>query len=391
MTQDPRDRSGGAADGTPPADPVLRRMLDAAPDRDAAPRPATREAILRTAHNAVATSAPARPEPRDAALPWWKRLWGATPGLRMPWNAAFATVLVAMFVTVLWHREPVPDARVEAEAPAAPAARPSATPESSPAPAATEVAPSTPVPASPPSPALRERERADTRTAREQRRPAPEADAAARSQSTPDAKARTEPQADRPPPVAAPSASTAVPPPAPEANFAPAPPPSPAGAPAAAGVPPAAAARAVVPSPAPPPPPAELAPAPMREAAPPPAALARRPLAPAAHPGAWREWTHLRIVDASGQSRRLARAEAAQLGALVEAALPSESGAAAAEAPAPGWRIVLEGARGAALGVLEVPAAPGRTLRWREGTATPVDVEPPPAVVEALQRALAQR
>ncbi|VTY39750.1 Uncharacterised protein [Xylophilus ampelinus] len=140
-----------------------------------------------------------------------------------------------------------------------------------------------------------------------------------------------------------------------------------------------------------PPPLADLAPAPAREAAAPPVALARRSLAPAAHPGAWRGWTHLRIVDASGQSRLLARAEAAQLGALVEAAVPSGSGIAAAEAPASGWRIVLEGARGAALGVLEVPAAPGRTLRWREGAAPPVAAEPPAAVLDALQRALAER
>ncbi|MDQ7958730.1 MAG: hypothetical protein RET84_22645, partial [Pseudomonadota bacterium] len=137
---------------------------------------------------------------------------------------------------------------------------------------------------------------------------------------------------------------------------------------------------------------ADLAPAPAREAAAPPAALARRALPPAAHPGAWRGWTQLRIVDANGTSRRLARAESAQLGALVEAAIPpSGSGGAAADAFVPGWRIVLEDARGAALGVLEVPAAPGRTLRWREGTAAPVPAEPPPGVLDALRRALAER
>ncbi|MDN4590044.1 hypothetical protein DBA29_16230 [Xenophilus aerolatus] len=373
----------------PPADPVLRRMLDAAPDRDAAPHPATREAILRSAHNAVAPTTAARPTPREAAPPWWRRLWGGTPGSRMPWNAAFATVMVALFVTVLWHREPVPDARLDAEAPAASPAAPA---EGEPAP------------------------RADARAAREERRRAAEADTAAKQQATtkPAAKAQAESLAERreappPPAVAAPAAPITVPPVA-EADSSPSPSPSPAGggAPAIASAPPAAP-RAAPAAPAPAaaarerasgdgtlaepmaPPSAELAPAPAREAAAPPAALARRSLAPAAHPGAWRGWTHLRIVDASGQSRRLARAEAAQLGALVEAAVPSGGGAAALESAVPGWRIVLEGARGAALGVLEVPAAPGRTLRWSEGAAPPVAVEPPPAVLDALQRALAER
>ncbi len=53
-----------------------------------------------------------------SAAPWWRRLFGGggEPRARMPWNAAFATVLVAGFVAVLWHREPVPDARLDGEA-----------------------------------------------------------------------------------------------------------------------------------------------------------------------------------------------------------------------------------------------------------------------------------
>lgn len=429
MTQDARDLPGGAADGTPPVDPVLRRMLDAAPDRDAAPRPATREAILRSAHSAIAPTTPARPAPREAALPWWKRLWSGTPGSRMPWNAAFATVMVALFVTVLWHREPVPDARLDAEAPAASPAAPAPAPApavpASPAPPAVAppAADSAPAIAPAPRPSATPAEgepapRADARAAREERRRAAEADTAAKqgAAAEPAAKAQAESLAERreappPPAVAAPAAPITVAPVA-EADSSPSPSPSPAGggAPAIASAPPAApraAPAAPAPAPAarerasgdatlaepmaPPPPQAELAPTPAREAAAPPAALARRSLAPAAHPGAWRGWTHLRIVDASGQSRRLARAEAAQLGALVEAAVPSGGGAAALESPVPGWRIVLEGARGTALGVLEVPSAPGRTLRWRERAAPPVAVEPPPAVLDALQRELAER
>lgn len=99
-------------------DARLRRALDHAPDRDAMPAPHTREAILKVAHNFAAASAPAAQAGRaTGAAPWWRRLLGGDgPRSRMPWNAAFATVLVATFVTVLWHREPVPDARLDGEA-----------------------------------------------------------------------------------------------------------------------------------------------------------------------------------------------------------------------------------------------------------------------------------
>lgn len=97
-------------------DPRLRRALDHAPDRDAMPAAHTREAILKMAHNLAAASAPATSRPAETA-PWWRRLFGGgSPRSRMPWNAAFATVLVATFVTVLWHREPVPDAQLDGEA-----------------------------------------------------------------------------------------------------------------------------------------------------------------------------------------------------------------------------------------------------------------------------------
>ena len=120
-------------------DPVLRRALDHAPDHDALPDPRTRDAIRKMAHNLATVPAPATPPP--AAAPWWRRLFGGgETHARMPWNAAFATVLVATFVTVLWYREPVPDARLDGEAGVA-----SAPPAASvPAPAAV---PSVPTPA----------------------------------------------------------------------------------------------------------------------------------------------------------------------------------------------------------------------------------------------------
>ena len=145
-------------------DPALRRALDHAPDSEATPDPRTRDAILKMAHNlAPAPVSTAGTAANTAsARPWWRRLFGsgAEPHPRMPWNAAFATVLVAAFITVLWRSEPVPDARLDGEArvggaaapgaeapgaPAAPAPAPAAAPHPGGAPpAAAKQAPPTP-------------------------------------------------------------------------------------------------------------------------------------------------------------------------------------------------------------------------------------------------------
>ncbi|WP_198085377.1 hypothetical protein [Variovorax sp. E3] len=106
-------------DGEDLRDPALRRALDHAPDSNATPDARTRDAILKMAHNLAAVPAATRPAANSAsAAPWWRRVFGGggEPRSRMPWNAAFATVLVATFVTVLWHREPVPDAQLDGEA-----------------------------------------------------------------------------------------------------------------------------------------------------------------------------------------------------------------------------------------------------------------------------------
>jgi hypothetical protein len=130
-------------------DPVLRRALDHAPDRDALPAPHTRDAIRKMAHNLATVPATAP----VVAAPWWRRLFGGgETHARMPWNAAFATMLVAAFVTVLWHREPVPDARLDGEAGVA-SAPPAA---SAPAPAPVPPAPApAPAPAQPAAEAVR--------------------------------------------------------------------------------------------------------------------------------------------------------------------------------------------------------------------------------------------
>lgn len=141
-------------DGDDLRDPALRRALDHAPDRDALPAAHTRDAILKMAHNLAAQPAVASASAASAAnsasgLPWWRRLFGGggEPRSRMPWNAAFATVLVAAFVTVLWRSEPVPEARLDGEARVGGAAAPAA--EAPPAPA-TATAPEAARDAAPP-------------------------------------------------------------------------------------------------------------------------------------------------------------------------------------------------------------------------------------------------
>jgi hypothetical protein len=129
-------------------DPALRRALDHAPDRDATPDPRTRDAIRKMAHNLAAApaAAPASAANSASAAPWWRRLFGGgDTRARMPWNAAFATVLVAGFVTVLWHREPIPDARLDGEAKVASAPAPA--PAAAPTPPAAESAPQASSPA----------------------------------------------------------------------------------------------------------------------------------------------------------------------------------------------------------------------------------------------------
>ena len=106
-------------------DARLQRALAHAPDADLRPAAGARDAIRRQALAAVAAPLP---------LPWWRRLrqrWGAGSGSYQPWNAAFATLLLAGVVTLLWHDQPVPQAGPEAVdvAPGAPAAAPPPVPQ----------------------------------------------------------------------------------------------------------------------------------------------------------------------------------------------------------------------------------------------------------------------
>ncbi|WP_431110436.1 hypothetical protein [Variovorax paradoxus] len=213
-------KNGGGLGGDDGAlhDPVLRRALDHAPDSGAMPDARTRDAIRKMAHNLapVSSAAPASEDRR--ATPWWRRLFGGGEApSRMPWNAAFATVLVATFVTVLWYREPVPDARLDGEAQVGGAAAPApqeAAPVQS-APQATEPA----------------RDTANEELARSRadalRRPAP-APSGKQAATAPDVERKT--SKAPPAPVVAASPAAPAPAPAPEPAAVPPPPPAPAAA-----------------------------------------------------------------------------------------------------------------------------------------------------------------
>lgn len=376
-------------------DARLRRALEHAPDNEALPEASTREAIRKMAHNLAAATPPAAATV-PAAQPWWRRLFGGGEArARMPWNAAFATLLVVGFVTVLWRQEPVPDARLDgearvggavAEAPPAPREVPEARPE-----AAVPAAPSAPSGA-----AAEAAGNADTvrrpsaPAAAAQRAPAPQAERR-QAPAEPVAKSRESASLERAAPVpATPPPAAAVAPPPPEvaaAPVAPAPPP-----PAAVAPPPAAVA---------PPPPS--APAPVIAAAPP-APGAAPPVADAA-PGAAplaaeqsykkseSERASVRGAASALQSvppalsyappQPSAAAPSAQLSQAESAALPPPSRARLAGAPAPA---VERAPSFAALDRWTAWSAAGDTAP-RHGRA---DIEAFPALLGAVARSATQ-
>jgi Meckel syndrome type 1 protein len=118
-------------------DARFKRALQAAPDAQLGPQEATRRAVREAAARAVQTQ-PARRKWR-----WWP---ASQP--RLPWNTAFATVLLASLVTLLWQGRDVPDARTDTAAVDAqsPSAAPTPVPPPAPAPsvAAAPQRPATP-------------------------------------------------------------------------------------------------------------------------------------------------------------------------------------------------------------------------------------------------------
>ncbi|WP_436293765.1 MULTISPECIES: hypothetical protein [unclassified Variovorax] len=359
-------------------DDALRRALAHAPDHTSVPHWRLRKAILERAHDAVAPASITHArEPQ--ARPWWQRLVGLGGGSRMPWNAAFATVLVATLVTVLWQREPVPGARPDGEAmvaaqaprveaPAAPAvpAPPASTvpappTESASVPSSAPPAPVLEAPAAPAPPPALARPQADE--AESKKKETPQAPAA---QSAPPAPAA--------PVVPAEPSADAAARPAPRDSLA-----------ARARREEEAAAKQAFAPPASPP--AGLV-APGDAAG---AARAARPASPtvrteATEPptfAALSQWNRITIAQRGGASRSLSRAEALDLNALLgSAAITAVGGQPLVSTPE--WRISLE-RNGEVLAVFEV--ARGQ-VRWREGRALPATGAPSAPALAALNEAL---
>ena len=371
-------------------DARLRRALQAADEAPHGPSLRTREAVLKAAREAAAVPAP-----------WWKRL--GTSRAAMPWNAAFATLAVAVLVTLVWEGREVPGARpdatadIQAPAPAAPpasvpgsaAAPPTAAPAAAPAAdQATRSQAPAPVPQGPAERA-REAPRQDSAATAPARRAAPPAPA-------PPAPAPT--LAPAPAPVPSPGsrheAAPVLPAPAtgPETQRAP---PAPAAresraaaetvardsalakaAPAAGPAPATAAAPAAAPAPIAPPPPAGAA------------TLAAQSLS-------WESWTELRIASGGREvvlSRRRAEALADMINRMARTAQSVAAGPSAGpRSPVASFEL---STRGTLLAVLELSAehtvlflpvgesGPSRTVR--------LDPAESQALWEETQRLLAR-
>ncbi|AMM25276.1 hypothetical protein [Variovorax sp. PAMC 28711] len=355
---------------------ALRRALEHAPDHAVAPDWRIRKAIQQKAREAVDMASSVEAE---LGVPWWKRLWtamGSRDGGGMPWSAAFATVVVAVLVTVLWEREPMPGARLDSEViPAAPEAP--AAPADAPPPAAAQVTPAVPAPAAPPA----EAEAAATPAAKSAEPPAPVAPSAE----------STVAQAEREKKL---GAADEVPPSTPKAvaeAVAPSPPP-PVAAPAPAPLaPPTAGAQGLLPDRAREQ--ASVLPGALADnrAAPVPPAAARTPSASSERTDAMdpptfaalSQWTRLTIAQSGGESRSVSRAEARELLPLLGSAAISAVEARRLSGRAE-WRLTLE-RNGKVLAVFEIASD---QVRWREGNTPSATGRPSAGALEALRHAL---
>ncbi|KWT72294.1 MULTISPECIES: hypothetical protein [unclassified Variovorax] len=338
-------------------DEALQRALVHAPDHTVAPNWRLRKAILDHAHDAVMPLA-AREAP-EPMRPWWQRLLGIGGGQegagRMPWNAAFATVLVGVLIAVLWQREPVPSPRADGDALVrAPAQR-------SEPPAAPSPPPAVPAPAPALAPPATERALLSSQDIPGGPAPAPQAAAEPTPVPAPAQVARTPLSAERP--VLAPAPSELARRQADEAALS-----------ASAGAAAKEARRKEVTAPG-------------GQAASPPGVAT--PAAPTGLPqppsfSALSQWSRLTITQRGGASRSLSRSEAQDLNALLGSAAISAVGAQPL-AGAPEWRVTLERSNGDVMATFEL----GRSqVRWREGRGAVATGTPSPGSVAALREAL---
>ncbi len=315
-------------------DEAVRKALAQAPDRAVLPDWRTRQAILDHAHDAISASEELLAASRERA-PWWRPDWwrdklGAPRAT--PWNAAFATVLLGVMVTLVLQREPVPGARLDEQTAAAP-------------PAASV----------------------------EQQAPTAKEEALAPEAPAPRASVPVEVPRSAPESAPAPATVAPLPPPPPVVAAPPAAP-----APAASDV----LASRERSAPAAPAAPAAPQAAPSTESNR--AAAGARP-APALDFGALGRWTELRLANVAGEVRTVTRTDAGELSQLMSSVAIVATGGPPLRA-LPEWRVTLE-RKGEVLALLEV----GRSqVRWTEGKAPPVTGTPSPESLEALRAALRQ-
>jgi hypothetical protein len=378
-------------------DEALHRALLNAPDHTSAPNWRLRKAILDRAHDAVMPFS-ASPEPETTERPWWQRLLGlgAQGGnARMPWNAAVATVLVGVLVTVLWQREPVPGARPDSEAPVGAPAQRSAAPAAPASPSPAAPAPATVPPPPPPLPTppqAAERALPSSQDIAGGPPPVPDSPAESATTAAPAKGIGASRPADRPAP--APARSELARRQADEAAL--------SASPAASDKEASkrsertrgeeeSASRQRFASPAAPATGAGSArdsaePAREGRAAAPPAAAPPAASASPALPtfSALSQWSRITITQRGGASRTLSRSEAQDLNALLGSAAISAIGTQPL-AGTPEWRVTLERSNGDVMATFEL----GRNqVRWREGRVPPATGAPSASSLAALREAL---
>lgn len=346
MNNDPTALPGDDRDDLP--DPALGRALAHAPDHSAVPDFRIGKSIRRMAHEAVGGEAaqdllPMLPD----AQPWWRRLlFGNAGNARMPWNAAFATVLVGVLVTVMWQREPVPSPRLDTQAPAARPAAPAPAPAQAPAAAAPTEAPAIALPPTvneaPALPGPRTPPVVPQLPFQLELPPPPPPSAAAQRKES---RAELADDAER-------KRMTPLP--------VPMPPPSPA--------------RAAAPA----------APSAALGSAAPPAAQADAASPPQPGFSALSQWTRMTVVPTGGgQSRSFTRAEARDLGALVGSAALSAINASPLRSKVE-WRVTFE-RDGKPIAQFELARG---EVRWRETGTASATGQPPEGALDGLRDAL---
>ncbi|HSW08740.1 hypothetical protein [Aquabacterium sp.] len=354
-------------------DARLHKALESAPDGDMRPAERVRREILAKAHQAVAPA---------SAVPWWKALWESAGRRNSPWNAAFATLVIAGFVTVLWFDREVPGPLPEttqAGAPVPSAATPAPpVPPAAPAPtsAAETASPATTAPAQikPAKPAT------DAATRAAQSRPAemaqarksepalsarqsgPAQEAAGGAEPARERRADTKSLRDEDTRALAKSAQ-------PQAEAA-----APATAPLQGSVG-AAAGTAAAPRAAPMARPA----APVQAA---PAAPAPAPVIAPQRDAMASGWTHAK-VSVGGREVEVERSQAGRLAALLGAIERGPRGEDPLEGPV-ALKIELS-EQGAPVDALEVVGAQVRWARLRAGQRSSFVAKPEPAQLQALQ------